>query len=150
MIDLTIKGSGGEEERHYKVLIKDMQYGAIKHNLLSVDLHQISLDNVIQAVVPINFTGAVNDGIVQYTLRELQISCLPADIPREVVVNVDGLSVGDTIAVRDIAVPDNVELLDDPATTVVTVVAQRTEETTDVEGEPGDGEMGADGDETQA
>jgi len=123
------------------VLIKDIQYGAVKHELLSVDLHQISLNDPIQAAVPINFIGKVNDGIEQYVLRELQVSCLPADIPKEIKVNLDGLSVGDTVSVRDIAVPNNVVLVDEPDTTVVTVMAQRVEELPVAETESGDGDQ---------
>ncbi len=141
LIDLTINGSGGQEDNHYKVLIKDIQYSAVKHELLSVDLHQISLNDPIQAAVPINFIGKVNDGIEQYVLRELQVSCLPADIPKEIEFNLDGLSVGDTVSVRDIAVPNNVVLVDEPDTTVVTVMAQRVEELPVAETEPGDGDQ---------
>ncbi|KAF1085835.1 50S ribosomal protein L25 [Sporotomaculum syntrophicum] len=148
LIDLTIKGFKGEEDKQYKVLIKDIQYGAIKHDLISVDLHQIALDSAIQAAVPINFVGAVSDGIVQNILRELQVSCLPTDIPREINVNIEGLTVGDTIAVRDIEVPGNLQLVDELDATVVTVVAQRTEEQPDVEVEAGEGEPGTAGDET--
>ncbi|WP_347489671.1 50S ribosomal protein L25 [Desulfoscipio sp. XC116] len=149
LIDLSVKGPE-TEERHCKVLIKSMQYGAVKHNLLSVDLHQISLESTIQTAVPINFSGAVNDGLVQYALREIQVSCLPTDIPREVNVNIDGLTIGDTIAVRDVAIPNNVDLVDDPGTTVVTVVAQRADEAPAVEAAPGEDEPGAAADGTPA
>ncbi len=150
LIDLNINGAGGQEDRHYKVLIKEVQYGAVKHELLSVDLHQISLNNPIQTAVPINFIGKVNDGIEQYVLRELQVSCLPNDIPREIKVNLDGFSVGDTVAVRDITVPNNVVLLDEPDATIVTVMARRAEELPAAEDEPGIGEPGANVDETLA
>jgi large subunit ribosomal protein L25 len=151
LIDLTIKGFKSEEDRQYKVLIKDIQYGPVRHDLLCVDLHQIALDSAIQTTVPINFTGAVSDGIEQYILRELQVSCLPTDIPREINVNIEGLTVGDTITVRDIEMPDNVQLLDEPDATVVTVVAQRAEELPDeVEAETDEGEPDVAGDETPA
>ncbi|TYO96977.1 50S ribosomal protein L25 [Desulfallas thermosapovorans] len=150
IIDLTIKGSGLEKEKQYKVLIKDAQYGIIQHDLISVDLHQISLDNKIDMTVPLKFTGEVGDGIAQFALRELQVSCLPVDIPKEITVNIEGLSVGDTIAVRDIAVPDKVEVLDEPGATVLTVVAQGVEESPDIEAEAGEGEAGTAGDETPA
>jgi len=143
LIDLTINGGGSEEDRHFKVLIKDMQFGAVKHELVSVDLHQISLNDPIQTAVPINFIGAVSDGIEQCILRELQVSCLPTDIPREIVINLDGLSVGDTIAVRDIMLPNNVVLVDEPESTVVTITAQRAEELPALEAEPGTGDLGS-------
>lgn len=128
VIDLTINGMESNGDSQHKVMIKDMQYGAVRHELLCVDLHQISLNNPIQTAVPINFIGAVSDGLEQYVLRELQVSCLPNDIPREITVNLDGLSVGDTITVRDIMIPNNVILVDEPDTTVVTVTAHRAEE----------------------
>lgn len=151
IIDLTIKGSGLEKEKQCKVLIKDAQYGIIQHDLISVDLHQISLDNKVETTVPLNITGkAAPGGIVQHTLRELRVSCLPADIPQEITVSIDGLPVGDTITVGDIAVGDKVEVLDAPDIVVVTVVAQGVEETLDDAAEAGEGEAGAAGDETPA
>lgn len=151
IIDLTIKGSGLEKEKQYKVLIKDTQYGIVQNNLISVDLHQISLENKVETMVPLNFIGKVAPGgIAQHTVRELHVSCLPADIPHEITVNMDDLSVGHTITVGDIAVPDNVEILDEPDTAVVAVVAQGVEEKPDDAAGAGEDETGAAGDETPA
>ncbi len=153
VVDLTIQGAGDGQPKSYKVLIKDLQYDPIKRDLLNVDFHQISLEQPIQVTVPVAVTGKIKDGVLQYGLRELEVSCLPGDIPREITVSVDGLAVGDTITVGDINLPSGVSVLDDPEAVVVTVVAERTaaaEEPGAAE-EAGEGEAaGAPGEEAPA
>lgn len=143
VVNLSIQGSDEGKTQNCKVLIKDLQYDPLKGDLMNIDFHQISLKDTIQANVPINFVTGKVDGIVQYLLRELEVSCLPTDIPQEFTVNVGELSVGDTITVKDIAVPDNVTVLNEPDVAVVTVVAQRAAEepTAEEEAEEGAGEV---------
>lgn len=128
IIDLTITGPGADNVQNYKVLIKDLQHDPIKRDLMNIDFHQISMDDAIQTNMPINFIGDIKDGILQYGLRELQISCLPTDIPRQISLNLDGLTVGNTVTVKDIVLPNNVSVLDDQDAMVVTVMAHRKEE----------------------
>lgn len=145
VIDLTVNGPGEQETRGFKVLIKDLQYDPIKRVIQNVDFHQISMDSAIQVAVPIEFTGKLASGILQYGLRELQVSCLPGNIPREIVVNLDGLKEGDSIAVQDITVPGGVTVLDDPDSIVASVVAQQVEETVPAEDEEAGEAAGATG-----
>ena len=105
-----------------------MQYDPIKRSLRNIDFHQISMKDAIVTSVAITFTGEVKAGIPQYGIRELQISCLPTDIPAQIEVNLDALNVGDTMAVKDIATLDKVAFLDDPDALIVTVLAERKAE----------------------
>jgi len=138
VIDLTILGPGQGETRNLKVLVKGYQVDPIKRVYRNIDFHQISLDNAIQVGVPVELTGQVTGGILQQGLREVQVSCLPGDIPPGVTVSLDGLTVGDTITVQDLQLPESVTVLSEPDAMVATVVAQRAEET-----EPDAGEEGA-------
>ncbi|MBF7082682.1 50S ribosomal protein L25 [Desulfallas sp. Bu1-1] len=137
IIDLTVLGPGAGESRNYKVLVKDMQYDPIKRVLMNIDFHQISMEEPIETTIPVNLTGEVKDGILQYGIREIRISCLPTEIPDAVTVSLDGLTVGDTVTVKDISVPEKVTVLEDPETVVVTVLAEHKAEETEAEGEPG-------------
>ncbi len=127
VIDLTVLGPGQGETRNLKVLVKDYQVDPIKRVYRNIDFHQISLDNAIQVGVPVEVTGEVTGGILQQGLREIQVSCLPGDIPQSVTVSLDGLTVGDTITVQDLKLPENVTVLSEPDAMVATVVAQRAE-----------------------
>lgn len=127
IIDLAVRGPGQGETRNFKAMIKDLHYDPIKRIIQNIDFYQVSMDNAIQVGISIELTGEVAEGILQYGLRELQVSCLPGDIPGGITASLDGMKVGDTITVQDLAVPENVTVLDDPGTVVASVVAQRLE-----------------------
>ncbi|MFA7467468.1 MAG: 50S ribosomal protein L25 [Desulfotomaculaceae bacterium] len=146
VVDLTVLGPGEGETQNLKVLVKDVQVDPIKRVYLNIDFHQISLDYAIQVGVPIELTGQVKSGILQHGLREVQVSCLPGDIPRGVTASLDGMTVGDTITVQDLPMPENITVLDEPGAMVATVVAHRAEAA-----EPGaDEEAGGEGAEAPA
>lgn len=149
IIDLAVQEPGGDETRNYKVMVKDMDYDPIKRVIRNVDFYQISMDNAIQVGIPIELTGKVAAGILQYGLRELQVSCLPGNIPEGITASLDGMTVGDTITVQDLAVPENVVVLDDPAAMVATVVAQRVEAEEPADEEEGEGLPEAPGTEAE-
>lgn len=109
------------------VLLKDLQYDPVKGTLLHADFHEVALDEAVQTAVPLVLAGEdarENDGgILDLLLREVAVSCLPADIPESITVDVSQLAIGDTVHVRDLVPPPGVELVDDPDTAVLTVAA---------------------------
>lgn len=134
IINMSV-GDAGE----YKVMVKDMQYDAIRRDLIHVDFQHISMDDAIQVAVPIYISGDVEEGILQVVLRELNVSCLPGNIPDSIIVDVTGMKTGDNIAVSTLSLPEGVDVLDDLDSIVATVVAQTVEETEqDEEGEEGE------------
>lgn len=139
IIDLTVQG--GDAPENFKVLIKDMQHDPIKRMIWNIDFHQISMKESITTSIAITFNGEVKTGIPQHGIRELQISCLAANIPSEIAVDLDSLNAGDTVAVKDINVPDDVTVLDDPEALIVTVLAERKAE--EPAAEPADANEGA-------
>ncbi|OAT84931.1 50S ribosomal protein L25/general stress protein Ctc, partial [Desulfotomaculum copahuensis] len=122
LINLQVGGSG-----NYQVLIKEMQTDPVRQMLLHVDFQQISLKEKIHTTVPLHLTGepagVVQGGILQQSLRELEISCLPTDIPETVTVDVAALNMGDAITVADIAAPPGVTVLTGGETVVASVLA---------------------------
>lgn len=139
VVDLTVQGPAEDESNSYKVLVKDIQVDPIKQIFMNIDFHQISMEELVSTTVAISFVGEVELGIVQYGIRELQISCLPDNIPGSITVNIDGMEIGSTIAVQDLTLPEDVTPLDDPKTVVVTVLAEQKEEEEEVDEEAAEG-----------
>lgn len=127
MFDLKVKGRPDE-----KVLVKELQDHSLGDTIIHVDLQRIALTEVVEVTVPIVMTGhaigAVHHGIVDQPLKELDIVCLPTDIPDDVRVHVTELDIGDMLTVKDIQLPDGVTTTNAPEQVVVTVHPPVTEE----------------------
>jgi len=120
IVNLAVGGS------EFTALIRDAQYDPVSHQVIHLDFQHISLTEKIEVRVPLNFTGlavGVKDGggILEAILRDVEVRCLPTAIPAGIDVNVEALNIGDSIHVRDLSIPD-VEILNDPDATLVTVV----------------------------
>lgn len=141
IIDLNING-----DKTYSVMVKEVQRDPIRQDIMHIDFHQISLEDKIQVAVPLIFEGEVSPGgVLQIVKRELNVSCLPTDIPEEIKVNVDGLSPGDSIAVSSLAVPGEVTILDELDATVVTVTVVAEEPAGEADEAEAEGEGAAGG-----
>ncbi len=108
-----------------KVLIRELQRDPIVGSLKHVDLYQVSMSKKITMSIKIHLTGMPEGvklgGILQHIIRDLEISCLPGDIPGAVEVDVSAMNIGDSIHVGHIEL-ENVEVLTNPNRTIVTVV----------------------------
>ena len=108
-----------------KVVIRDIQRDPVSSSVIHIDFHAISMNKPLHLSVPLHFTGTAHGvktdgGILQTTMREMEISCLPTDIPEHIDVDVTELGIGDSIHVRDIEVP-NAKILAEPQRTVAVV-----------------------------
>ena len=122
IFDLTLDGQTA------KVMIVDWQYEPIKSALLHVDLKRIAMDKVLQVSVPIVLKGEapgvkVQGGILEQILREVEIECLPADIPGHIDADVSQLNFGEVIRVSDLPHDDKVKFITDEGQPVAHVVA---------------------------
>ncbi len=124
IVDLTIKD--GDEETKETAMIKDYQKHVIKEMLLHVDFHQISMDEKIAVTIPIKLTGKAfgvqEGGVLQQLMRELEIECLPGDIPEKVELDITELDVGDSLSVGDLDISDDIDLVSSPDDVIVTIV----------------------------
>jgi len=116
-----------------RVMLKDWQVEPIHGQLLHVDLVRIAKDVKLKLKVPIHVTGQpkgvkVQGGIFEFVLRELEVECLPDDIPEHVTVDVTELLIGHHLRVSDLTVGPRVKVLTDPTRVVAHVVALRAEE----------------------
>jgi large subunit ribosomal protein L25 len=117
-------------------LIQEVQHHPISRKILHVDLHAVAMDELLTAEVPIETTGEAvgvrtGGGVLEQSLRTLEIECLPADLPTAVLVDVSNLEVGASLHVRDIILPKGVTALNDADLTVVAVAEPTVSEATD-------------------
>ena len=128
IFDLEINGSIAKS----KAMIVDWQYEPIKGSLLHIDLKRIALDKPIRVEVPIQLVGAAHGvknqgGILDQVLRELEIECLPGDIPSHIDADVTNLAFGDVLRVADLPHSDKLKFLTDEDATVAHVTAVKEE-----------------------
>ena len=112
IFDLSV-GSGSE-----KVMIVDWQYEPLKGKLLHVDLKRIAMDKVLRVSVPVVLQGTAEGvktegGILEQLIREVEIECLPADIPKAIYADVTAMKHGDNLRVADLAHGDKWKFLTD-------------------------------------
>ena len=128
LIDLVIDGT------RKPVLLQDIERHAIRGDFEHIDLYAPDMDKPLRVYIPISITGqsfAVNSlsGVLVRGLTELYIEVLPRDLLSGVTVDVSVLkAIGQSVTVKDVAVPDNVKVLDDPDTMLVRVTYQSKEE----------------------
>ncbi len=139
MADLVLKKSKGKPET-IKTLVKDIQIEPIKMDVLHLDFYRIRMDQTIRMGVAIHLAGEApgveKGGILKQELREIEIQALPNNIPANLVVDISKLEIGDVVTVKEIALPEGVEVIEEGEKTVVTILAPKAEkvEETPVEG----------------
>lgn len=111
-------------------IVKQVQVHCLSRSVQHVDFQRISRDEVLVAAVPVvdfgDPVGVVRDGgVLTQMLRELEIRCLPFDLPEKLTVDVSALEIGDSIHAGEIQLPDKVELVTDPAQAVFSVATSR-------------------------
>jgi len=151
LIDLKVAGGGDFDGR--QVLVKELQRDPISGAYLHADLYAVDLQQTIHVSVPINLMGTpigvtLGGGILDHATRELDVECLPNAIPEEFAIDVSAIEIGDSLHVRDLAVPAGVEILNDPDVSIMSVVAPAVVEEEapaeeEVEGEAADEEAKA-------
>ena len=117
---------GGSDEGHSTIL-KEVQHNSLSGQVLHVDFHRISLTERIVVEVPIRAEGTPvgvrNDGgILEQLLHEVEVECLPTEIPGEILFDVSDLSIGDSVHVFDLTVSREVTLVTDGDRSVFVLV----------------------------
>ena len=129
LVELEIAGEGASRT----ALVQEVQHSPVGGDIRHVDFHAISMDEMIQAEVPLEATGmAVGvktfGGLLEQSLRAVAIECLPANLPDRIAVDVSQLNIGDSIHVRDIQFPQGVTPKVQLDLTAFSVVAPVVEE----------------------
>jgi len=142
-----LKVAGGAEDN---VMIFDVQIDPISRSLVHADLVRIAMDVEIEVSIPLHIvgeaTGVIEDGgVLDHSLRELVVSCLPTNIPESIDVDVSALEMNQSIKVEDLVIPSEVTVLTEADRSVASVVPPVSEaeleadlgvEGEEIEGEP--------------
>jgi len=126
---VTLEGTGDVK----MAIIRDMQFDPVSEDLVHVDLQEVAMDRAIQVSVAVHTVGeaiGVKDtqGILEMVLREVRVSVLPGNIPAFLEADISNLAIHDVLTVKDLKVPTDVRVLNDPNQAVVTVAPPAAEE----------------------
>ncbi len=138
VINLRFKDAKSKKDR--PSLIKEIQYHPVKGDIIHVDFNEVSLTKVLKVNVPVAAKGDAagvkqDGGVLEHILWEIEVECLPTDIPKSIEVDVSALKIGDSIHVKDLVVPANIKIVTPVDALVLSVAAPIQEEVAPVEGE---------------
>jgi large subunit ribosomal protein L25 len=133
-----------EKSKKINVLIKDVQYNHLKGETVHVDFQEINMKEEITASVTITPTGSAKGvsqgGLFNQLVYEIEVSCLPTDLPETIAVDVTEMDIDDTFYIKDVILPENVIAVSDLETVIFNlaqpkVKEEATEEDASAEGE---------------
>ena len=121
LINLEVEG----EKTPVTTLVREIQTHPARAKLLHVDFYRVQMDVEVELEVPLHVEGTAvgvrDGGVLDQPIHDLPVRCLPADIPAEIRVDVSNLNVGDSLRVKDLAVPKGVTILLDGDRTICSV-----------------------------
>ncbi len=126
LINLSLAGADGPQSR--MVILKSLQLDPVKGRALHADFLEVSMEKKIRVEIPLVLTGEAvgvksKGGILEQSLRQVFVECLPLNIPERFTVDVSGLDVGNAAHVRDLSVGEGIRILEDLDRVVASVVA---------------------------
>ena len=126
-----------EEGKNKTVMLKELQRHPVKPVYLHADLYEVDMKEKIKTTIPVKTKGkskGVEDGgILQIIRREIEIFCLPSEIPESVELDISELNIGDSIHIDELDLGENVEIPFEQRFTVLTVSSPTTEKETEEE-----------------
>jgi large subunit ribosomal protein L25 len=129
LVTLRLEGDGSWE---HPALVKAVQHDPVDGRVVHVDFHAITLTERIRVRVPVVLVGEPvgvrqEGGVLEQFLREVEVECLPTDMPASVECAVSALAVGQTVHVRDLPAPKNAQMTADPDAVVASVQTVKIE-----------------------
>jgi large subunit ribosomal protein L25 len=127
VIELALEGKTA------RTLIRELQRDPIKRTVIHVDFQELVAGEKVTVSVPLRFVGTpegvkTGGGILEETMHQIEVTCDPSNIPDHLDVDVSALTIGHSLHVGDIKLPDGVEVVDDPEQTIAVVSAPKAEE----------------------
>jgi len=128
LISLQLSGAGDT-----RVLVKAYQLDPVTHQVLHADFYRVAMDRLLRVTIPVIVKGEPKGvkqqgGVLEFIRREIEIECLPADIPENVEVNVDELMLHQGVRVRELTVNPKWTPVSDPDMMLVHVIMPKAEE----------------------
>ncbi len=119
------------DNKEVKSILKDVQFDPLTDRIMHIDFQAITVGQVLQLQVPVNFVGQAigvkAGGSLQQTFNKLDIECLPKHIPESLEIDITNLEIGDVIKVADLSY-ENIKILNPEDTTIIAITAPRIEE----------------------
>jgi large subunit ribosomal protein L25 len=129
LLDLQVVD--GKNKDSHLVMIKELQRHPFKEKLLHVDFLKVARDTKVSMRVPISITGEEESeglkagGTLQHNLWDVEIECLPGEVPDHIFIDIAAAEIGDHLTVSDLKPPDGVTVLTEPGDVVLTILAPR-------------------------
>ncbi|SHG43080.1 LSU ribosomal protein L25P [Thermosyntropha lipolytica DSM 11003] len=128
LFNLEIEG----EEKPVTVLLREMQTHPVTKEMIHLDFFAIDMNEEITSEVPIVIAGEEEilkkGGILQLGVKEVEVECLPKDLPEAIICDISALDIGDHMTVGDLKAPAGVKIISDPDSIVVTILAPKVSE----------------------
>src|SRR5687767_1461406 len=129
LLDLAIEG---DAKKTRLALLKEVQHHPLRSEILHVDFHEVSADEKVTVMVPVETAGEAagvktGGGVLEHVLFKIRVRALPKDLPEVIHVDVSHLEIGQTIHLGDIKPPAGVELMGDKKVSVISVAEPITE-----------------------
>ena len=147
LIELALDGEAAS-----RVLVQEFQLDPVSSDLLHVDFYRLAMDKAITVTVPVTLAGEAigvkqQGGLVDFVGRDVQVECMPSEIPEHIEIDVSELRIGDGVRLRDLAEGVAWKPVSDPDTLLVHVIPPKVDETADAaaDAEGGDGAAEAKG-----
>ncbi len=136
LVDLEINDAGKTVNR--LALIQEIQHAPLGGAILHVDFHAVAQNEMLHANIPVEAIGEAigvrsYGGILEQNMRSIEVTCLPKDLPEIIRVDVSNLNIGDSIHIKQIALPEGVTATADPDLTIFHVATPVVEEVKPVE-----------------
>jgi len=162
--DITKGGSAGQailsisvkgEKKPRTAMIKDLQISPLSRDYLHIDFYEVDMKKKINVMVPVTTTGKCvgieMGGMTQLIRRELEVLCLPGNIPEHIEIDITELNIGDSVHVEDVQLEGDIEIPHEVDFTILTILSAKMKEEEVEEEELEEGEEGVEeGEEAEA
>lgn len=131
LITIELHEDGSKKSEH-PVLVKDYQTDPVSDELLHIDFIEVSLEKLVKVTIPIVIAkepiGIKMGGILEHHMRDLEVECLPTQIPDEIKVDASHIDIGHSLHVSDVSELEGIKITSDPAGVILNVSAPKVEE----------------------
>jgi large subunit ribosomal protein L25 len=119
-------------------MIREVQIEPISRQVLHIDFQRVLMDQKVRVQVPVELVGVsygvkTQGGVLDFVTRDVEVECLPGDIPKQIEVDITEIHVGQHVEARDLKLPNGVSLHDDADKVIISISHARAEESTDAE-----------------
>ena len=132
LVDVEVSDPSGKKVDQHLALLLDVQHHPIKDYIIHIDLHEIAQDEILHAEVPVTSIGEpvgvkTGGGLLETMLRTIRVACLPRNLPELITVDVSHLTIGHSVHVSELILPEGVTVTNPPELPVFSVFAPKEE-----------------------